>query len=226
MSRRNGQRLLDRVEFGGASRQRQQGDVGWHCECLRGVPAGLIEQQDGVRAGGDGLGDLGQMPAHRLGGAAGHDRTGPGAFGRADRPDNGGRGGALGLGCRRPRAAFGPAPGDRVLLADPGLIGESDLYRRAADSLGGLRQAGGPSASDSPCSAGPGSVSARRPRRLGPRTGSGRDRPAASAPPRGRPASDRARPGRDASHCSALKRGRAPGALWGTARSAPRGFRR
>ena len=39
-------------------------------------------------------------------------------------------------------AAFGPAPGDLVLLADPGLIGEPDLERLAADRLPDLLQTG------------------------------------------------------------------------------------
>ena len=39
-----------------------------------------------------------------------------------------GRAGALILGCGRPRAALGPASRDLVLLADPGFVGEPDLY--------------------------------------------------------------------------------------------------
>lgn len=134
--------VLDRVESGGARRQRQQGDVGRHSELPGGVPAGLIEQQDGVCAGGDGLGDLGQMQGHRLGGAERHDEAGPGASGRADRPEDVGRGGALVLGRRGARAASGPAAGDRVFLTDPGLVGESDLYWRAADGRRDRLQAG------------------------------------------------------------------------------------
>ena len=48
---------------------------------------------------------------------------------------------ALILRRRWPGAAFGPAPGDLVLLADPGLVGEPDLYaagagaRRAPDRV-------------------------------------------------------------------------------------------
>src|SRR4051812_22264613 len=53
-----------------------------------------------------------------------------------------GRGGPLVLGGGRARAAFGPAPGDLVLLPDPGLIGEPDLERLAADRLPDLLQTG------------------------------------------------------------------------------------
>ena len=159
------------------------------------VPAGLIEQQHGVGAGGDGRGDLFEVQGHRLGVAAGHDEAGALALGRADRPEDVGRGGALVLGGRGRVSALGPAPGERVLLADPGLVCEPDLYRLAADSLRDLRQAGGevflkadrrpdpgrdgadgPRACGSPWPAAPGSASARRPTRRDPRTGSGPDR--------------------------------------------------
>jgi len=53
--------VLDRIELGAFGRQRQQRDVGGHDERGRTVPAGLIEQQHGMRAGRDGGGDLRQM---------------------------------------------------------------------------------------------------------------------------------------------------------------------
>jgi hypothetical protein len=37
---------------------------------------------------------------------------------------------------RGPRAALGPAPGNLVLLSDPGLVGEPDLYVEWIDALG------------------------------------------------------------------------------------------
>ncbi len=48
------------------------------------VPAGLIDQDDGVGARGHGLGDFGQVQLHRLGGAAGQDQAGALAILRAD----------------------------------------------------------------------------------------------------------------------------------------------
>lgn len=96
-----------------------------------------------MRAGCDSLGDLFEVQSYRFGSAVRHDEAGPGASGRADRPKYVGRGGALVLGCRGTRAAFGPALGDRVLLADPGTVGEADLYRLAADGLRDHLQAGG-----------------------------------------------------------------------------------
>ena len=42
--------VFDRVELGAFRRQRQYGDVGRHDELARQVPAGLIDQEHGVRA--------------------------------------------------------------------------------------------------------------------------------------------------------------------------------
>ena len=55
---------------------------------------------------------------------------------RADGAENIGRGCALIVGCRRPRAAFGPASRDLVLLADPGLVPKPDLYIVRVDTFG------------------------------------------------------------------------------------------
>ena len=107
------------------------------------MPAGLIEEQHGVRAGRDGLRDLGQVQAHHLGGAAGHDEARARSPCWADRAEEVGGGGALVFGRRGARAAAGPTTGDRVLLSDAGLVGKPDLYRLAADGLGDRRQAGG-----------------------------------------------------------------------------------
>ena len=47
--------VLDRIELGRAWRQGQDGDIGGHVELARGVPAGLVHDQDGVGARGDGV---------------------------------------------------------------------------------------------------------------------------------------------------------------------------
>ena len=44
--------VLDRVELGRAGRQRQKGDVVRHDQPAGDVPAGLIEQEDGMGARG------------------------------------------------------------------------------------------------------------------------------------------------------------------------------
>src|SRR5258705_7498327 len=59
--------VFDRIELGTFRRQRHNGDVWWHVESRRQVPASLIEQKYGVCAGGDGGGDLHQVQVHRPG---------------------------------------------------------------------------------------------------------------------------------------------------------------
>jgi len=48
LSRMNCQIFFDRVEFGRLRRQRHQGDVGGNVELVGEVPAGLIEQENGM----------------------------------------------------------------------------------------------------------------------------------------------------------------------------------
>lgn len=120
--------VLDRVQLRRLRRQRQQGDVVGHWQLRRGVPAGLVEQEDGMGAGRDGARDLFQMQGHGVGGAAGQDQGGALSFGRADGAEDVDRAGSLIVRRRRPCAAARPAAGDLVLLADPRLVLEPDLY--------------------------------------------------------------------------------------------------
>lgn len=119
--------ILNRVQLGGLGGQGHQGDVGRHLQLARDVPAGLIQEQHGMAAGRYGLRDLGQMQRHRFGRTTGQHRAGGFALCRADRPEDvsGGRSQVPRGGWTR--AAFGPAPRDLVLLADPRLIGKPDL---------------------------------------------------------------------------------------------------
>ena len=99
------------------------------------MPSGLIDEDGGVRAGRDLRGDLGQMQVHRLGVAARHDEGGAFALLRTDRAENIGRGGSLVAWRARPRSTLGPTTRDLVLLADPRLVGEPDLYGPGIDAL-------------------------------------------------------------------------------------------
>ena len=109
------------------------------------MPAGLIDQEHGVGAGRDGLGDLGEMQVHRLGIAGRQDQGRALALLRADGPEDVGRGGSLITGRTGTRAALRPAAGDLVLLADPGLVLEPNLYCLGIDRLSArdCLQAGG-----------------------------------------------------------------------------------
>jgi hypothetical protein len=108
------------------------------------VPAGSVEDQDGVRAGIDGAADLGQMRVHGRRGAAGQDDAGALALLGADRPEDVGGSRALILRGCGPAALACPAPRRRVLLADAGLVLPPEFERRVGWQLGADRsQAGG-----------------------------------------------------------------------------------
>src|SRR6185437_207932 len=127
--------VLLRVQFRTFGGQRDERDVGWNVELAGQMPSGLIEKDGGVRARRDLRGDLGQVQVHRLGVAARHDEGGAFALVRADRAENVGRSGSLVAWRARARSAPGPAAGDLVLLADPRLVGEPDLYVSRIDAF-------------------------------------------------------------------------------------------
>ena len=127
--------VLHDVELGAFRRQWQQGDVVRHDDVAGEMPPGLIEQQHGVLARGDHRADLGEVQAHRRSVAKGQDQGGTLAVVRADGTEDVDRGVALVLRCRGSGPATCPPPGDAVLLADAGFVGEPDLYRVEADAL-------------------------------------------------------------------------------------------
>jgi hypothetical protein len=84
------------------------------------------------------------MQRHRCGVAARQDEAGGGSSCRADGAEDIGRAGAFVVRCRGSRSASRPPPGDLVLLTDPGLVLEPDLYRLARRvALGDLVEARG-----------------------------------------------------------------------------------
>ena len=99
------------------------------------MPAGLIDEQRGVRARRDLGGDFGQVQVHRLDVASGHDEGCALAVLGADRAEDIGGDRSLIFGSARARAALGPSAGDLVLLADARLVGEPDLYRLGSDAV-------------------------------------------------------------------------------------------
>ena len=80
-------------------------------------------------------GDLLEVPLHGPGVASRQHQGGPGAACRADGAEDVDRLGALVVRGAGPGPATRPAPGDLVLLADPGLVLEPDLYGRAGREL-------------------------------------------------------------------------------------------
>ena len=96
--------------------------IGGNPELLRAMPAGLIEDENGVRARFDLGGDLVEMKLHGFAVAGRKHEGGTGPALGADRPEQIGRLGALVVYGTRARARAGPAVGQLVLLADAHLV--------------------------------------------------------------------------------------------------------
>lgn len=109
------------------------------------MPAGLIDQEDGVGTRLDDLGDLHKVQVHRLGVAGWQDQGGALALLWTDRTEDIGGGRALITGRTGTRAALRPAAGNLVLLTDTRLVREPDFYLVAVERFltGDCIQAGG-----------------------------------------------------------------------------------
>lgn len=123
------------VQFRGARRQRQEGDVGGHVEPAGEMPARLIQDHDGMRIRRDRDADLFKMSLHGRCIAPRHDESGTFALHRTDGAEDVGRDRALIV--RRPwaRTAFGPSAGQLVLLPDASFILEPDFNLDAGSDL-------------------------------------------------------------------------------------------
>lgn len=124
-----------RIKFRAFRWQQQDRDVGWNDQPARQVPAGLVEQQNGMLAWRDLGRDFGQMQVHRLGVACGQDEGGALAVLRADRTEDVSGSGSLVAWRRRPRSALRPATRDLVLLADARLVAKPYFYIGWIDAL-------------------------------------------------------------------------------------------
>ena len=99
------------------------------------MPPSLIDQEDGVGTGRDGLGNLREVQVHCLGVAGRQDQGRTVALLRADRAEDVGGSGALITGSARAGAAFCPPAGDLVLLANTSLVCKPDFYLVTFDRL-------------------------------------------------------------------------------------------
>jgi len=127
--------VFDRVELRAFRWQGDNSDVGWHDEARRHVPASLIDQEDGVSTGRDGLGNLREVQVHCLGVAGRQDQRRALALLRADRAEDVGGGGALITRRAGAGATLRPAAGDLILLTDTRLVLEPNLYCLDVDCL-------------------------------------------------------------------------------------------
>lgn len=130
--------ILDRVQFGGARRQKDQADVTRHFELGGGVPSCSIEQYDSVGASCHAPRDFLDVQLHASR-AGERERQASGlAARRTDCPEQPGIVVALISRLAWPRASPGPLPDDAVLLADPGLVLEPDLDRPSLRQMAGM----------------------------------------------------------------------------------------
>lgn len=127
--------VLDRVQFRALWRQWHERDVIRQVEAVGHVPAGLVEDNNGMRAGRNCGSDLGDMQVHRFGVAGGHDESRALPLLWADGTEDVGRGCPLVMRGRGSRPTPCPASSDLVLLADARLVGEPDLYPVRVDAL-------------------------------------------------------------------------------------------
>src|ERR1035437_1748091 len=99
------------------------------------MPAGLIDEEDGVGSWCDRLGDFREVQVHRLGIAGGQDQSRALALFRADGAEDIGRSGSLITRRAGASASLRPPAGDLVLLADARLICEPNFYLADVDRL-------------------------------------------------------------------------------------------
>jgi hypothetical protein len=131
--------VLDRVQFRRAGRQEDQRHVLGNIELRGGVPAGPVEQQNGVGAPCDMPADLVEMKLHGFGVGEGQRQRCSDATRRADGAEQVGALVALVGRLARPRAPSGPLADDTVLLPDAGFILEPDLDLPAFGQVGQMR---------------------------------------------------------------------------------------
>ena len=96
------------------------------------MPAGAVEQDNGVASGCDVATDLGEMQVHRLAVGGRQDESSDFVARWADSAEQISPIVALVARCARPAAALGPDTGQGALLADAGLILPPKLDRLVA----------------------------------------------------------------------------------------------
>jgi hypothetical protein len=94
------------------------------------MPAGLVHQHDGVRAGRDGLGEFGEKEVHRFGVEVGHHQRHAGVARRAHGTDDPGRAVPEVAPPARGKAALPPDVAGAAGLSDPRLVLAPDLQAR------------------------------------------------------------------------------------------------
>lgn len=117
------------VEFRTCRRRVEQRDVGGRFKFAGRMPAGFVEQKNGVGAVRDSPANFLQMLLHGVRVGAWRDESRSGVAGGADRTEEIGIGVGPILGLARTRAAFSPLVDETVLLSHPRLVLKPDFER-------------------------------------------------------------------------------------------------
>jgi len=131
--------VFHRVEFGGAWRQPNQGDVLGDNKIFGDVIAGAIEHDGGVCAGTDLTTDLGEMQRQCFAVGGRENKGCGGATVRTNSAEDVGPFIALIAPGARACSALGPDAGQRALLADPRFVLEPDFDRLAVGAIREVR---------------------------------------------------------------------------------------
>ena len=128
--------VFDRVQLRRVGWKRHEHDILWQDELWRTVPTSTVEDQQGDGTDADAFADFGQMLVHGVDTDDRHDQGGAGAACRADGAEQVGPGEPPVAPDARTRAALGPDPGQRALLANAGFILDQISTDRPASFCG------------------------------------------------------------------------------------------
>ena len=131
--------VLDRVELRRARGQPNRRDVGRHSQLGRRVPAGAVEDENGLRVGSNLGRDLVEIELHHLSVGEGQRQRCALAPSGADRAEEIGVLIALIGGLAGPRSAPRRLPDKAVLLADARFVLEPDFDRRSFGQVPQMR---------------------------------------------------------------------------------------
>ena len=126
---------LDGVQLGRVGRQEDEGEIGWDAQASAGVPAGAVEDDEGMGARRHRVGELIEHQLHGGGVGDRQDQRDARVADRADGAEQVHRFVAEVAPAARPHPLGEPAAADPTGLADPAFIQEPDLERHLRSQL-------------------------------------------------------------------------------------------
>ena len=126
---------LDGVQLGRVGRQEDEGEIGWDAQASAGVPAGAVEDDEGMGARRHRVGELIEHQLHGGGVGDRQDQRDARVADRADGAEQVHQFVAEVAPATRPHPLGEPAAADPTGLADPAFIQEPDLERHLRSQL-------------------------------------------------------------------------------------------